>query len=66
IEKIKQILFDVITVRFPSLHRLAEQQLGAIGDLEILQKAAVYISTARTAREVKEYLLALPRQTDGE
>lgn len=60
IEKMKQIVLDVIDARFPSLHRLVEKQLGPMRDVEILQRVTVFISTARTAREIREYLLTLP------
>lgn len=56
----------VTEARFPSLLKLTQTQIALLTDLTKLQEILLKVSTARTAKEIKEYLLALPGQRDGE
>jgi len=58
-EGVRQSALDLVQTRFPSLHTLAEKQLGSITDLEILHQAVVQIGIAKTARSARQYLLDL-------
>ena len=56
---IRQSAEVLVQAHFPSLRSLAKKQLEMVTDLETLRQAVIHIGGARTAREVKQYLLNL-------
>ena len=55
----QQSIEAIVSRRFPSLSTLVKDQIKQITDLEKLQDILLNVSTARTARELKKYLLGL-------
>lgn len=50
----------ITQARFPSLLKSVQNRVELLTDLAKLQEILLKISTARTAREIREYLLTLP------
>lgn len=62
---LRQAVKDIIAERFPRMVRLATSILPAIDDLSVLRSLLIKMSTAQTAAEAREQLLAVV-ETDEE
>jgi hypothetical protein len=59
VEEARQNIQSVVQVRFPELLTLAQSRIEHETDLAKLQQVLLTVSTTRSARAVKKYLLAL-------
>ena len=57
LETQRQTLLDIVQERFPSIARLAKQQVDTIEDPEMLRRLIVKISIVKTSKEAELYLL---------
>jgi hypothetical protein len=55
----RESIEDIVQARFPALLTLTKNRIEKVTDLEKLRQISLTISTARSAREVKKFLLAL-------
>jgi predicted transposase YdaD len=59
------ILLTLTNALFPSLVNLLREQVAPIKDLETLQDLATKISSAKSADEVRTYILGLDKKLDA-
>ena len=57
LETQRQTLLDIVQERFPSIARMAKQQVDTIEDPEMLRRLIVKISIVKTSKEAEQYLL---------
>jgi hypothetical protein len=57
LETQRQTLLDIVQERFPTIARLAKQQVDTIEDPEMLRRLIVKISIVKTSKEAEQYLL---------
>jgi flagellar biosynthesis/type III secretory pathway protein FliH len=58
-EALRQAVMDIIAARFPRVVRLAKGILPTIDTSSVLRSLVIKMSTAQTAAEAREHLLAV-------
>lgn len=56
---LREMLIELLEVRYPMLVDLAKEQTRLIKDMSILQQAVIKVVALQTSGEIEEYLLAL-------
>jgi len=63
-EALRQMIVNIVRKRFPKTVRLAKKQVAVVDDPAQLRQLVVDISTAQTAAELTQYLLAVDEEAD--
>jgi flagellar biosynthesis/type III secretory pathway protein FliH len=66
LEDLRESIVSFVHARYPALEELADRQVASCEDIEPLKQLRMDLYVARSAKKVKQHLLAVQKDRSGE